>query len=149
MISTKKATLEELNELSILFDGYRVFYKKESNLTEGKKFLRERIEKNESEIIVSYNSENEMTGFVQLYPIFSSTRMKKLWLLNDLFVHPNFRGQGISKVLIERSKELCLRSGSCGMILETAKSNMIGNDLYPRTGFALDDEHNYYCWDTK
>jgi hypothetical protein len=31
--------------------------------------------------------------------------------------------------------------------LETAKSNTIGNNLYPRTSFFLDEDHNYYSWD--
>ena len=86
-------------------------------------------------------------GFVQLYPIFSSTRMKRLWLLNDLFVQPEYRGKGISIALINEAKNLCRRTGSCGMILETAKDNSIGNNLYIRTGFLPDRDHNYYEWE--
>lgn len=147
MINIQEANLENLDELAALFDRYRVFYEQESNLIEGKSFLRNRILNNESLIFVAYNEEKVMTGFVQLYPIFSSTKMKRLWLLNDLFVHPDFRGQGISKALINEAKELCRTSESCGMILETSKANSIGNSLYQSTGFELDNEHNYYCWD--
>ncbi len=149
MITVQNATLNNLDELVTLFDEYRVFYNKESNLLGATNFLKERIENKESKIFTSHNDKGVMTGFVQLYPIFSSTRMKRLWLLNDLFVHPNYRGQGFSVELINKAKELCNASGSCGMILETAKSNLIGNKLYPRTEFCLDDEHNYYYWDTK
>ncbi len=143
----RKATLEDLDVLSVLFDGYRVFYKQATNLDAAKNFLKVRIEKNESVIFVSVTDTQQLTGFVQLYPIFSSTRMKRLWLLNDLFVDPNFRGQGISKILIENSQRLCLETDACGLLLETAKSNDIGNKLYPSTGFELDNDHNYYCWD--
>ncbi|GAA4834400.1 GNAT family N-acetyltransferase [Algivirga pacifica] len=146
MITLEKATLTHLDALSSLFDQYRVFYEMESALDEGKKFLRERIEMRESEIFVALNEDNVMTGFVQLYPLFSSTRMKRLWLLNDLFVHPNYRGEGISKALIEKAKDLCRSTNGCGIMLETAKTNMIGNALYPHTGFSLDTEHNYYEW---
>ena len=145
----QKVTLNNLDELATLFDGYRVFYKEKSDLSGAQKFLKERIENKDSEIFTSFNDAGIMTGFVQLYPIFSSTRMKRLWLLNDLFVHPNYRGQGFSIALIDKAKELCNTSESCGMILETAKSNLIGNKLYPRTGFCLDTDHNYYYWDTK
>lgn len=147
MIDIQEAKIENLDELAELFDRYRVFYEQESNVLEGKSFLRNRILNKESQIFVAYKENRVMTGFVQLYPIFSSTKMKRLWLLNDLFVHPDFRGQGISKALINEAKHLCRTSDGCGMILETAKSNSIGNSLYPSTGFELDNEHNYYCWD--
>ncbi|MFM7429148.1 MAG: GNAT family N-acetyltransferase [Flammeovirgaceae bacterium] len=143
----EKAALHHLESLAILFDQYRVFYKKDSDIVAAKKFLSERIEKNESVIFVSFDEENGMTGFTQLYPLFSSTRMKRLWLLNDLFVDERLRGKGFTIALIEKAKELCYQTGACGLLLETAKSNTIGNNLYPRTGFVLDEDHNYYSWD--
>ena len=73
--------------------------------------------------------------------------MRKLWLLNDLFVIKSFRVKGISKHLIENYKNLCNDIGACGLILETAKTNITGNSLYVKTDFVLDGNHNYYNWD--
>lgn len=147
MNKIREAAINDLNGLSKLFDDYRIFYEKESDRPGASKFLEERMLKKESVIFVSENSEHVLTGFVQLYPIFSSTRMKKLWLLNDLFVVPEFRGQQISIRLIDAAKEHAVKTKACGLMLETAKSNGIGNSLYPRTGFVLDTEFNYYYWD--
>lgn len=147
MIKIKKAGLGDLDQLSDLFDGYRKFYREESDLQMGRAFLQKRIENKESEIFVSVYESKILTGFVQLYPIFSSTRMKRLWLLNDLYVLSEYRGLGISVGLIQKAKELCVTTDSCGMILETARNNEIGNKLYHKTGFILDEEHNYYSWD--
>lgn len=144
-----RATLSDLDELNELFDGYRVFYKKESDKNLSKVFLKERIEQNESVIFISRNNDSVATGFVQLYPLFSSTRMKRFWLLNDLYVNQAYRGQGFSKALIEQAKELCRKTEACGMMLETAKDNHIGNQLYPATGWVLDEDHNYYTWDVE
>ena len=144
----QQATLEHLDDLVLLFDAYRVWYRKSTDMTGAKAFLKARIEKKESVIYIAYNEFGEMAGFTQLYPLFSSTRMKRLWLLNDLFVHPDFRGVGISKKLIAKAKQLCRDTQACAMILETEKTNMIGNELYPRTGFELDVEHNHYEWTT-
>lgn len=146
-MTTRKVIITDIEKLSNLFDSYRIFYKKESDLQGSEKFLLERIQNKESEIFVAENHENELVGFVQLYPIFSSTRMKRLWLLNDLFVNENYRGQGVSVLLINETKKLCKETNACGLILETAKSNEVGNKLYPKTGFLLDLEHNYYSWD--
>lgn len=145
-MNIRKAELSDLRSLAELFDQYRIFYKKESDLVGVEAFLKERIEKNESEIFISFNDEKIMTGFTQLYPLFSSTRMQRFWLLNDLYVNANYRRQGFSVGLIERAKKLCRDSGACGMMLETAKLNNEGNQLYPKTGFELDIDHNYYTW---
>jgi GNAT superfamily N-acetyltransferase len=144
----KKATIENLPELALLFNGYRIFYRKEPDIEGSRQFLKERITKNESEIFVSFSG-TTMTGFTQLYPLFSSARMKKLWLLNDLFVDENFRGRGFSIALIDRAKDLCRESGACGFMLETAKTNSVGNQLYQRVGLELDTEHNIYNWEVK
>lgn len=142
----RKAQTSDLNNLSVLFDGYRVFYGKESDIKGAHAFLSERMSSKESEIFVAENTDGQLSGFVQLYPLFSSTRMKRLWLLNDLFVDPDARGQGISKGLINMGKELVKQSNACGMFLETGKTNMVGNNLYPKTGFQLNSESNYYEW---
>ncbi|MEZ5054281.1 MAG: GNAT family N-acetyltransferase [Chitinophagales bacterium] len=142
----RKATLLDISALAILFDAYRVFYEKTSDFKSAVRFLTERIERNESEIFVAETETTQIVGFVQLYPLYSSTRMQRLWLLNDLFVLPEFRSKGISIALIEKSKALCLETNACGLQLETAKTNNIGNNLYPKTGFELDTEHHFYFW---
>lgn len=142
---TRKATLEDIGQLSELFDQYRIFYHKDSDIPGAEKFLTERIENRDSEIFIAEH-EGKLVGFVQLYPLFSSTRMKRYWLLNDLFVNENDRGKGFSKALIEKAKEMAKAIDACGILLETAKSNDIGNSLYPNCGFEIYDEVNFYEW---
>ena len=144
--SIRKANLQDLAQLSQLFDEYRTFYHKSSDRSAAQQFLSERLENNDSEIFVAEDG-SQLVGFTQLYPLFSSTRMKRYWLLNDLYVNPNFRGKGFSKALIEEAKVLCRTSDSCGMYLETGKENMIGNQLYPSVGFKKYDEVNFYEWE--
>lgn len=145
MIYYRKATSKDLEQLSQLFDDYRVFYHKTSDVKSAREFLEERINTNDSEIFVAEEN-GVLTGFTQLYPLFSSTRMKKYWLLNDLYVNPDHRGKGFSKGLIECSKNLCIQSNACGILLETGKDNIIGNTLYPSCGFEIYDEVNFYEW---
>jgi len=143
----RKAKLEDLESLGVLFDAYRKFYGKQGDIIGAGIFIKERLKNNDSEIFVATNEEDgALMGFVQLYPLFSSTRMKRLWLLNDLFIDAGFRGKGISVALINECKNLCNRTASCGMILETAKDNIIANNLYLKTGFLPDNEHNFYEW---
>ncbi len=76
MKTIRKATMYDINQLSELFDLYRMFYQKDSDLKAGKEFLKERIIHNESEIFIPI-IDSKAVGFVQLFPYFSSTRMKK------------------------------------------------------------------------
>lgn len=146
---TRRAGMEDLGSLTILFDNYRKFYKQPADIIGAEVFLRDRMFNKESVVFIAENDNEVMTGFVQLFPIFSSTRMKRLWLLNDLFIEPEFRGKGISIALINECKNLCRKTNSCGMILETAKTNTIGNRLYAKTDFLKDADHNYFEWQTE
>lgn len=147
MTGIRKATVADLNHVAELFDEYRVFYDKKPDIEKAKSFIADRLKLEDSVIFLAETDEKKIAGFVQLYPLFSSTRMQRLWLLNDLFIDQKYRGKGLSKQLIEVSKELCKQTNSCGLILETAKTNAVGNALYPKAGFSLDDAHNYYTWD--
>ena len=144
-MNIREVNTSDLDQLSILFNSYRIFYGKESNIDISKKFLESRISNKDSKMFIC-EVNNILTGFVQLYPLFSSVRVSKYWLLNDLFIDSEFRGKGYSKLLIDRAKELVLESGACGMMLETEKSNKIGNSLYPKTGFKINDLSNFYEW---
>ena len=146
---TKQATINNLDELVPLFDAYRQFYSKKSDVKAAEEFLEARIVNDESVIFLAYNKDEKAVGFVQLFPSFSSTRMKRFWILNDLFVSPEFRGKGFSRELIEEAKNLCRKTDACAMLLETSVTNDIGNSLYPSAEFQLRDDANFYEWETK
>ena len=140
-----QANETHIDQVVELFDAYRVWYRKPSDKIAAKAFLLERMKSKESIIFACENEEGNLIGFTQLYPIFSSTRMKRMWLLNDLFVSAEFRGRGVSKMLINKAKELAKNTNACGVCLETEPDNDIGNKLYPSTGFEL-ETNNFYFW---
>lgn len=142
----EQAEQTDVHAIGQLFDLYRIFYHKQSDVPGAVQFLNERMTQKDSVIYIAKSVNGEILGFTQLYPLFSSTRMKRLWLLNDLFVSETHRGQGISKALIQRAKDLAKETKACGLMLETQKTNKIGNQLYPAMGFELENESNFYFW---
>lgn len=94
-----------------LFDQYRVFYKKESDLALATHFIRERLDNTESVIYVAMDGDTPV-GFTQLYPKYSSARAVKNWILNDLFVDAKYRKQGIGAKLIAQAAEFAKAGGS-------------------------------------
>ncbi|MDP4819871.1 MAG: GNAT family N-acetyltransferase [Saprospiraceae bacterium] len=148
-LKIRRAEIGDLERLSGLFDDYRVFYGKLPDREGAKTFLFDRLRYEESVIFVAASAGDVLVGFVQLYPLFSSTRMDRLWLLNDLYVELRYRGKGVATQLIEATKQLCRQTGSCGLLLETAKDNDPANGLYLSTGFNLDVDHHYYTWNVE
>ncbi len=142
----RKAQLEDLDNVARLFDMYRVFYRKDSDILGAQTFIKERLTDEDAVIFVCQNNDQKLVGFTQLYPIFSSTRMKRLWLLNDLYIEKDHRGKGLSKKLIEKCKELAAETNACGLLLETEITNEIGNSLYPSVGFKKNTVTNFYEW---
>jgi ribosomal protein S18 acetylase RimI-like enzyme len=132
------ADLEQLHELAPLFDAYRVFYEQPSDLPRATAFLRERLTQHDSVIFMAYLNDRAL-GFTQLFPSFSSVSTQRIWILNDLYIVPDVRGQRVGERLIERAVQLARETQAKGIQLETAHSNLAGQRLYERMGFTRED----------
>lgn len=60
-----QARFEHLEEVSKLFDQYRIFYKSSSDLEAARKFIQERFQKGDS-IIFVVSDDGRIVGFTQL-----------------------------------------------------------------------------------
>ena len=141
-----QATIENLEQLLPLFEGYRKFYKQASNTEASSKFLSNRLNKKDSVIFISYDNNENAQGFTQLYPSFSSVSMQRTYILNDLFVHPDYRGKGISEALMNHAKKFALKENSKGITLETSIDNP-AQKLYERLGWKKDTDVFHYTWE--
>lgn len=139
----KLAGVKELDDLTPLFDAYRVFYKQPSNLPAANHFLFERIINHEFVIYIAYQ-DGIAAGFVQLYPTFSSVAMNQQWVLNDLYVKPEYRRQRIAEKLITAAIHLVKERGDRGLTLETAVDNTTAQALYNKMGFKAETNFKQY-----
>jgi GNAT superfamily N-acetyltransferase len=137
-----KAQLEQLPDLIPLFDGYRIFYRQASNFDKAKSFLRARLTNKESIIYIAY-IDTYPAGFTQLYPIFSSVTMEPMYILNDLFVDPSYRNEGVGKALIDTAKALCKTEKNKGLVIQTEIDNP-AQHLYIREGFVKDSDLHFF-----
>ena len=132
------ATLDSLDELAPLFDAYRGFYARPSDLDAARAYLRQRILLGESVVYLARTQDGAL-GFTQLYPTFSSLSLKRLWVLSDLFVIPEARGRRVGEALLNAAIGLARATDAAGLVLETAHDNVSGQRLYERVGFTRTD----------
>lgn len=137
-----QATIEHLHDLAPLFNGYRIFYRQESNIDVAKDFLKERLTKQDSVIYLAYIN-NVAVGFTQLYSLMSSVSMKPMFLLNDLYIDKNHRGKSIGTSLMNKAKTLCKEKGYKGIIIQTEHTNP-AQHLYQREGFVKDTDLTFF-----
>lgn len=138
-----RATIDDLDNVAQLFNRYRVFYRQTSDLAGARKFIQERLQSQDAIIFLAV--ENEIpVGYTQLFPSWSSVSMQRVWILNDLYVEPKHRNQGIAKALMNQAKELAIATKAVRIILATEATNKIGQSLYESMGYRQFDEFYHY-----
>ncbi len=138
-----QAQPQDVDKILPLFLAYRDFYNVESNKEEAFHYLLNRVKLGES-VIFFIEENDEVVGFTQLYPLFCSLEMKRIWLLYDLFVKKEYRKQGIAKALIQRAEKLGEESNSAFIMLSTGIDNLKAQSLYEQNGFVRDNDFYVY-----
>ncbi|AIQ99690.1 GNAT family N-acetyltransferase [Pluralibacter gergoviae] len=138
-----QAQPQDVDKVLPLYLGYRRFYQVEEKPEQSRDFLLKRLQLKES-IIFFAESEGKVVGFTQLYPLFCSLEMKRIWLLYDLFVDESARKHGVAQQLIERAEQLANESDSAFIMLATATDNVKAQAVYERNGFVRDTDFYTY-----
>jgi GNAT superfamily N-acetyltransferase len=141
-IALRRASAADVDSLVPLFGAYRAFYRWRPEPAAERAYLRERIARDEAVVFVAEGSGRAL-GFTLLYPSFSSERMRRIWVLNDLFVAPAARRRGVGARLLRRAYRFARASGAAYLTLETAVDNP-AQRLYAAEGWRPDDEFLHF-----
>lgn len=146
-IQVRTASMADIDELTRLFNGYRMFYEQSSDLDLARTFLADRMEKNESKIFISDNGDGSCCGFTQLFRSFSSVSARPIWILNDLYVEEAARKQGVGRILMNKAREFAIDAAGKGILLETATNNVNAQALYESLGYRKNSGSFFYFLD--
>lgn len=142
-VQVARAGPDQVEAATRLFLGYLEFYKKDVAPADARAFIQARLQQRDSAIYLA-SVEGQALGFMQLYPAFASLSLAPSWILNDLFVDPAGRGQGIGTALMQAARELGLDTGAAEIFLQTARDNETAQSLYRGLGYQRDDEFLVY-----
>lgn len=141
-----RATLEHLDLLAPLFVSYREYYGQLPYPDSSREFLRKRLEHGESVIYLALpeDDDNKLMGFCQLYPSFSSLSLKRVWILNDIYVAEDSRRMLVADHLMREAKRMAKDTNAVRMRVSTSIDNEVAMRTYESIGFREDTEFKNY-----
>jgi len=140
--SIRRAGGSDIEAIAPLFDAYRQFYSQPADLALARRFLQDRITREESVLLLAERN-GVAVGFTQLFPMFSSVRAARIWVLNDLYVAAGARRGGVARRLLDTSAQFARADGAARIVLETACDNTAARALYRAAGWLEEDSQWY------
>jgi ribosomal protein S18 acetylase RimI-like enzyme len=141
----RQATISDLERILPLFDAYRQFYRRPSDMDLARRFLMERFQHNESVIFLAVTEDGSAVGFTQLFPSFSSASAARIFILNDLYVSPQARRQKVGALLLDAAARFGRTRGAVRLTLSTEVTNEPAQALYECAGWKRQRE--FYSYD--
>ncbi|GAD63726.1 MULTISPECIES: GNAT family N-acetyltransferase [Pseudomonadaceae] len=140
-----QATLEHLDLLTPLFIKYREFYGELPFPDSSRKFLETRLKRKESVIYLALaDDEDKLLGYCQLFPSYSSLSLKRVWILNDIFVAEDARRMLVADRLLQTAKQMAKDTNAVRMRVATSVSNEVAQKTYESIGFREDTRFKNY-----
>lgn len=139
------AQLTHVQGIVPIMEEYRKFCGFDSKEEQTQAFLTHLIKDNKSVMLLVIEEQSQqIMGFVNLYPSYSTLALQPIWLLNDLAVSRQFRGRGLAKFLINGALEFAKESGAIRIEFKTEMTNTRAQALYNSLGFSIDKDNVYY-----
>ncbi|AYC31472.1 GNAT family N-acetyltransferase [Pseudomonas cavernae] len=140
-----QASLEHLDLLTPLFVRYREFYGELAFPEASRRFLEKRLRRKESVVYLALaDNDDKLLGFCQLYPSYSSLSLKRVWILNDIFVAEDARRQLVADRLLQTAKKMAKETNAVRMRVSTQIDNEVAHRVYESIGFHEDREFKNY-----
>lgn len=143
-VHTRLATPADADTIAPLFDAYRQFYEQAPDLAGARAFIAQRLEREESVVLLAQDASEAAIGFCQLYPTFCSVEAAPIYTLYDLFVAPPARKTGTGRSLLMAAEATARAHGKVRMDLTTAHTNTTAQALYESLGWTLDTVFRAY-----
>lgn len=140
----KNLSEKYLDQFVKVVDEYRSFCGFEKSGKDTKEFFQHLIDTKKAKTFIAIDDNDQVMGFVNLYPSFSTLSLINIWILNDLAVAGKFRRLGVAQALIEKAVKFAERSGAVRVELKTEITNQNAQKLYSKMGFETDKENIHY-----
>ncbi|MGH2975353.1 MAG: GNAT family N-acetyltransferase [Solirubrobacterales bacterium] len=126
---------EQLGGLLPMIAAYQRFYEvEEIDEARNRAFFSGFVAPSEKGMLLGAWRGENLVGYACLYWSFTSLIPAETVLMNDLYVEPHVRGQGVGRALIEASAAVARDRGAALLTWMTAQDNEAAQILYDTTG---------------
>jgi GNAT superfamily N-acetyltransferase len=144
-ITIRPATVQDAPLMFQFIRALADYEKLSDSVTGSEELIRKHLfgEKKAAETLIAYLNE-EPAGFALYFYKFSTfLTLPGIWL-EDLFVYPQYRRNGIGRALLQRVAAIAVQQG-CGRLEWTALDwNTLATDFYKKLGAEAIDEWTIY-----
>lgn len=157
-VTVRQSTVADLDAAAALFDQYRQFQGEASDPAGARNFLKARFDHGDSVVFLAETGgpggqpgaagdPRQALGFAQLYPLYSSVAMARVFILNDLFVAEAGRRRGVASALLAAIEAHGREFGAVRLSLNVTRDNTPGQALYAARGWQRDEQFfMYHCY---
>jgi len=126
---------EQMDALLPLIAAYQRFYEvEEIDQERNRIFFSRFIAPSDAGMLLGAWRDGDLLGYACLYWTFTSLVPAETVLMNDLYVDPGARSEGVGRALIEASASVARERGAHHLQWMTAPSNKTAQRLYDSTG---------------
>ena len=127
----------DLAALVPLVDAYRRFYEQPSDVVAAERFVRERFAAGDTQFFVARDAE-ALLGFAHLLFSLETVSLRRIGILEDIFVTESARGRGVGGALLDAAETFARAGGLARLTLATAHQNRTAQRLYLAHGYVPD-----------
>jgi len=141
MVAISTAAEADLQELLPLMRGYCDFYSVDPSDAGLLAMSRALIADPEHEgfQLIARDDAGRAIGFATVFWTWSTSSASRIGVMNDLFVHPDARGDGAADELIAECATRARAHGATSLEWQTAQDNHRAQKVYDRVGGQRDD----------
>lgn len=145
-VNIRLALLQDIHDLTRLYNAYRDFYGESSAPERALAYLQDRLTNSLDKYFLAapaYPLGTPALGFAHLIPSTNTLAMRPIWFLEDLYVDPTARTLGVATRLMQHAEDFARSTGAERLTLATAHDNLHAQRLYAKIGYVR-EEHFWY-----
>ncbi len=143
-MNIEAVTEGQLEKVLPLIGEYQRFYEVEDvDAGRNREFFGGFVAPSERGVLLGAWDGGELVGYACLYWTYTSLIPAEVVLLNDLYVVPEARGEGVGRALIDASAGVARERGAARLTWLTAQDNKRAQRLYDTTGAIAEPSIEY------